>query len=279
MWFGLPETESSPSPIPIRRAWPQRSRSAASKRLRRLSARFAEIKPDLVAIGHAERRSTSRLRHRRRSRPARQGIYMEKPFCARSKRPTRLSPPAKAGMEARRGRNRNNPVLPTIEQLIGENKSAACSNRAPGQEEVRGGGLDLRVLGSHLLNLSRIFRRSNRRPARQACCKMEADHQGRVLKAPKGSAPRGERGARAATREQSGLPAFFDSIHDVGHQRGGLRPTNHRHQGIVDLRIDRDPFCGVLQRPQQPSNRRRKRAATWVPSAPAGIEAPNRSRT
>jgi predicted dehydrogenase len=118
-----------------------------------------QSKPDIVAIcpRHADQRRDMAVAA---AEAGAKGIYIEKPFCrmpeeaddiraACKKHGTRL---------AIAHRNRYHPVLPTLDRMIAEGSIGKLLEiRGRGKGDRRGGGEDLWVLGSHIMNMIQYF--------------------------------------------------------------------------------------------------------------------------
>ena len=234
---------------------------------------LTELKPDLVAIGprfvdeHHDMVIAA-------AEAGAKGIYIEKPFCrdlaeadaivaACEENGTRL---------AIAHRNRYHPVLPVIAQLV---KDGAIGRwleiRARGKEDQRGGGLDLWVLGSHLLNLCHYF------AGNPLACSATMMQDGRpvtkadVVDGAEGVGPLAGNELHARFEMESGIPVFFESIQNAGTREAGFGIQLVGTEGIIDLRADAEPLAHFL-----PGNINRPTAEprAWVPITSAGIGKP-----
>ena len=231
------------------------------------------MRPALVAIGprhidqHAEMAVAA-------AETGAKGIYIEKPFCrdlveadaivsACEKNGTRL---------AIAHRNRYHPVLPVIRKLIEDGViGTPLEIRARGKEDRRGGGLDLWVLGSHLLNLVHHF------AGEPVACSATIQKDGRpaepadVFAGDEGVGPLAGNEVHARFEMESGIPVFFDSIQNAGTREAGFGIQVVGNGGIIDLRADREPLAHLWSgNPHTPSTDPK----AWKPITSAGVDQP-----
>jgi predicted dehydrogenase len=139
-------------------------RAKASERLGSVTtyADFRQMldreKPDLVAIGprwvdqHLEM-ILACIEHRAH-------IFMEKPFCRTLEEADQIVRACEMTHTklAIAHQTRYCPIIPVVRKLIEEGKLGTLLEfRARGKEDARGGGEDLWVLGSHVLNMMTVF--------------------------------------------------------------------------------------------------------------------------
>ncbi|MCE9606422.1 MAG: Gfo/Idh/MocA family oxidoreductase [Planctomycetia bacterium] len=274
MWSALPETEL------VAIADADAAGLAAQLKLRGVEKGYAdykqalaETKPDLVAIG---------MRHVDQHREAVlaavaagvRGIYIEKPFCRTPAEADEIvaACESKNVKLAVAHRNRNHPVLPAIAKLMADGKlGRVLEIRARGKEDTRGGALDLWVLGGHALNLCAYF------AGKPVACSATVLRDGRpIVKADvgpgaEGLGPLAGNEVHARYEFESGIPVFFDSIHDAGTKQAGFGLQIIGTEGIVDMRIDQEPLASFLAgNPLRPSKEPRQ----WTTISSAGIGAP-----
>ncbi len=236
-------------------------------------AMLTELKPDVVAIGprHVDQHRDMCLAA---VESGVRGIYMEKPFCRSPAEADEIV--AACG---RRGvklaiahRNRWHPVLPVIAHAIKDGAAGRVLEiRVRGKEDARGGSLDLWVLGCHLFNLACFFAG---KPV--ACSALVLQNGAPVTKADvkagdEGIGPLAGNEVHARFEMESGIPVFFDSIHDAGVKQAGFGVQIIGTMGIIDLRTDGDPpahFCAGS--PFQPITEPR----VWTTISTAGIGKP-----
>jgi predicted dehydrogenase len=239
---------------------------------------LAQTKPDIVAIGmrHIDQHRDVVLAVAEAGGGVR-GIYMEKPLCRTPAEADEIvSACQRSNVKlALALRNRYHPVLPTIDCIIQEGRiGRVLEMRARGKEDPRGGSLDLCVLGPHLLNLICFFGGPPR------ACSATVLQDGRpiakadVHEGAEGIGPLAGNEVHARYEMQSGVPAFFDSIHDAGTKQAGFGLQIIGTQGIIDLRIDRDPLAHLLPgSPFAPA----KEPRPWIPISSAGVGKPEPS--
>ncbi len=199
------------------------------------------------------------------------GIYVEKPFCRDLVEADEIVAACEASGTklAIAHRNRYNPVLPVVKQLV---KDGAIGKwlevRLRGKEDGRGGSQDLWVLGSHLLSLANYFTGAptscsatvlqDKRPVTAADVKDGAE----------GLGPLAGNEVHARYETESGIPVFFDSIQESGSREAGFGIQLIGTEGIIDLRADRNPLAHILKgSPFHPDKDARK----WEPITTAGI--------
>ena len=234
---------------------------------------LSELKPDIVAIGprHIDQHRDMCLAA---IAAGAKGIYMEKPFCRSLAEADEIIAAAeKTGTKIAVGhRNRYQPVLPVIQGLIKDGAiGTVLELRARGKEDKRGGGLDLWVLGGHVFNLATYF---TGKPV--ACSATVLQDKKLVTKADvkdgdEGIGPLAGNEVHARFETESGIPLFFDSIHDTGTKEAGFGLQIIGNKGIIDMRMDTDPFAQILAGTNLgPTKGKRE----WTPISMAGIGKP-----
>lgn len=206
------------------------------------------------------------------------GIYMEKPFCrtpaeadeivaACSRSGTRL---------AVAHRNRWHPALDHAKTLVEDGGIGRLLEiRCRGKEDARGGGVDLWVLGTHVLNLAVHFAGpatactatmlASGKPATSADITEGGDAVGAVAG--------NELHARYETR--TGVPLFFDSIAKAGTPDVNFGLQLIGTGGLIDFRIDLPKFAHVVfGSPTLASDKPR----VWMPITSAGVDKPEPNR-
>jgi predicted dehydrogenase len=202
------------------------------------------------------------------------GIYIEKPF---------VRTPAEAdevvGLCKKHGvslaiahRNRFHPALPVLADLLDSGAlGTPLEIRARGKEDQRGGGLDLWVLGSHVLNLGVFF------GGKPLACSAAAYVEGRpagpadIHNADEGLGPIVGEELHARFEMERGIPPFFDSKKNAADRAAGFGLQVVCSGGIVDLRMDTEPLIQVLKgNPFKPV----ADARAWVPLTSAGLGKP-----
>jgi len=274
MWLGVPETEI----VAVADA-DAKGLAAGLKKLKVTKgyadyrAMLGEMQADIVAIGprHIDQHRDMCLAS---IEAGARGIYMEKPFCRTPAEADEIvAACGKKGVKlALAHRNRWNPVLPVVAQAIKDGAiGRVLELRARGKEDQRGGSLDLWVLGGHLLNLVCFF------AGKPVACSATVLQDGRpvtktdVKDGDEGVGPLAGNEVHARYEMESGIPVFFDSIHDAGTKQAGFGVQIIGTLGIIDLRIDADPLAHFVPgNPFQPV----KEPRPWTPISTAGIGRP-----
>ena len=237
-------------------------------------AMLTAVKPDLVAIGprHIDQHRDMLLAA---IHSGAKGIYIEKPFCRSPQEADEVIAAArKAGVKiAVAHRNRYHPVLPRIAQQLKDGAiGRVLEIRARGKEDARGGGLDLWVLGTHLFNIATFF------TGAPVACSAAVLQNGRpvtkadVKEGDEGIGPLAGNEVHARFEMTDGTPLFFDSIQNAGEKQAGFGLQIIGTKGILDFRIDREPFAhACLGSPFDPFA---KEPRVWQPVTTGGIGQP-----
>jgi predicted dehydrogenase len=202
------------------------------------------------------------------------GIYVEKPL---ARTPVEADEIVRLCREkgvalAIAHRNRYHPALPLASALLSSGElGKPLEIRARGKEDQRGGGLDLWVLGSHVLNLGVFF------AGRPTACSASVLQDGRpatkadIKNADEGIGPILGDEIHARFETESGMPLFFDSKKNAGDKAAGFGLQVVCTGGVIDLRMDSEPMVHVLKgSPFNPSGG----ARTWVPLTSGGLGKP-----
>ena len=276
LWLSVPETRlfavADPNEEGREKAC-DRLKISADRSFADYREMLVQTKPDIVTIGprHVDQ-------HRDMAVAAAQsgakGIYIEKPFCRDLVEADQIVGACQESNTklAIAHRNRYHPVLPLIRRLIDDGKlGKVLEIRLRGKEDRRGGGLDLWVLGSHLLNLAHYF------AGRPTACSAGIYRNGRSVIA--GDLFEGDEGVgllagnevHARFETESGLPIFFDSIQGAGSSEAGFGLQLIGTEGVIDLRVDREPLAHLRPgNPHNPASENRE----WVPISSGGIGQP-----
>lgn len=273
VWLALPETEI----VGVADA-DEKGLAVAQGRLKTkgfLDYRrmLAELKPDLVAVAprfvdehHAMAMAAIAGGVR--------GLYVEKPLCRTLVEADELvAACAKHNCKcAVAHRNRYNPTLPVLERIVREGVIGRLLEiRGRGKEDKRGGGEDLWVLGSHVLNVAVVF------TGKPVSCSATLLAKGRL--ATKADLQDGSDAvgpvagdalyARFETERH--IPIYFDSVANAGTKESGFGLQLIGTEGIIDLRLDQHPVAHLRGgSPFVPS----ANAQGWVPITTAGIGLP-----
>ena len=208
---------------------------------------LAEVRPDFVSIcpRHPDQHLAmceAAIAH------GASGIYMEKPFCrtpSEGDEIIRLAQNKGVAVSVAH-RNRYHPVVHFIKKLMEQGAMGKILEiRGRGKGDHRGGGEDLWVLGTHVLNLihflagnpesCRASIYTNGRPAQEKDVYPGNEALGAIV---------GQE-IHAEFRMQSGISAYFDSIKDddTGGIGFGLEIVGSR--ATVKILCDRDPVAFI----------------------------------
>ncbi|MCA9176718.1 MAG: Gfo/Idh/MocA family oxidoreductase [Planctomycetales bacterium] len=277
VWLSLPETElvgvADADPAGLERAKQRLKLSQGFASYREL---LKATRPEVVAV--CPRRPEQ---HHAMTMAAieagAKGIYVEKPYCRTPAEADEIT----AACE-RRGvklavahRNRYHPVLQTIDKLLEAGELGRLLEiRGRGKGDRRGGGEDLWVLGSHVLNLMHYFGGA----ARTCSARMYQD--GRLVTA-KDVRPGAEELGPLAGNElharyemEKGVVGYFDSIANDGARNFGFGLQLIGSQGVINIGCDRNPLAHFRRgNPFEPI----PAPQPWEPISTAGIgkEEPN----
>lgn len=258
----------------------EKGRAAAVKKLglkdgyADYQAMLKAVKPEIVAIGprHVDQHRDMMLAA---IEAGARGIYIEKPFCRSPQEADEvIAAAAKSGTKiAIAHRNRYHPVLPVVAQLIKDGAiGRVLEFRGRGKEDQRGGALDLWVLGSHVFNIATYFG-----GAPQACM-AELQQEGQpvtkahVREGEEGIGLLAGNGVHARFDLAGGLPLYFDSVQNAGEKNAGFGLQIIGNEGIIDFRIDSEPFAHICR--GNPFNPRLKEPRQWLPITTGGIDQP-----
>lgn len=200
------------------------------------------------------------------------GIYCEKPFVRNPAEADALIAAAeKRGTEvAVAHRNRYHPALAHIDQLIESGElGKVLELRGKGKGDRRGGGEDLWVLGSHIVNLFCYF--GGGKP--KSCSGMLLQDgklvtANNVKKGAEGLGPLAGNEVHARYLMDNGLVAYYESIANDGTSPDGYCFQIIGSKGTVTWHIDRDPIAHFTPgNPYDPANSPRK----WIPITSQGV--------
>ena len=202
------------------------------------------------------------------------GVYIEKPFCRTPAEADEIVAAAEtAGAKiAVAHRNRWHPTLAVIDQLIADEKiGQVLEIRGRGKGDKRGGGEDLWVLGSHVLNLIDYFGG----PAKSCSAVMLQGGKpvtaAVVAEGNEALGPLAGDEVHARYVLDKGLIATFDSIANDGTGGQGFGLQTVGSAGIINIRCDRNPLAQLIPgNPFQPG----EQARPWIPITAAGLDQP-----
>ena len=232
-------------------------------------AMLREAKPDIVAVcpRHADQHHDMSLAA---IKAGARGIYIEKPFLRTPAEVDSLTAASKKhGTKiAIAHRNRWHPMLAVLDKFMADgNLGKLLEIRARGKGDRRGGGEDLWVLGSHIMNLIHYFGGAPR------TCSARMFQDGKPVTAAhvkpgnEGLGPLAGNELHARYEMERGMIAYFDSIANDGTQNHGFGLHLIGNKGIIAIRADRQPFAyWVPGNPLGPTRESRP----WIPFTTAG---------
>ena len=246
VWLNFPQTHISavadPNPAGLAKA---RKRLGNPEGFTDYHELLLKHRPDIVAIcpRHPDQ-------HRDMAIAACQngakGIYMEKPFCRTIGEAIDIQKACDShGTKlAIAHRNRYHPLLPKLQKLIQDGLiGKPVEIRSRGKEDRRGGGEDLWVLGTHVLNLARQFTGKflscsatllqDGRPVTKKDCREGGEALGTLA---------GNQ-LHARYQTESGIPVYFDSIQHHGQRDAGFGFTLIGNEGQINIRCDKTPLA------------------------------------
>ena len=202
------------------------------------------------------------------------GIYLEKPMC----RTLAEADAMVAACEKHKVKlaiahqTRYSPRLPVIEELIRSGRlGRVIELRARGKEDRRGGGEDLWVLGTHVLNLAHHFGGDPKSCFGTVLAEGRPVGPGDVEPGAEGIGPLAGDEVHASYRMAKGMTATFDSVRGAGGRptRFGLRIFGS--DGIIDMATGYLPPVHFLPDSSWAPGRTGKR---WLPVTSAGVDRP-----
>ncbi len=274
VWLDLPETEivavADADPTGLAAAQKRLGTSAGHVDYR---AMLQSARPDVTAIcpRHVDEHCDMILAA---VEAGSRGIYIEKPLCRTPEEADRIIAACdKAGTKlAVAHRNRYQPVLAAIDQVLADGGIGKILEiRGRGKGDKRGGGEDLWVLGSHVLNLTAYFGG----PPTSVTAVMKQD--GKLVT--KADVKEGNEGVGPlaaneihARFELPKIPvAYFDSLANDGTNSNGFGLQIVGSEGTIDIKCDRNPFAHLIPgNPFQPAAEGRQ----WIPISTAGVGKP-----
>ncbi len=270
VWMNLPGTEI----VAVADA-NQAGLASAKKRLKTTKgfidyhAMLKETRPDIVAVcpRHADQHHDMSLAA---IEAGTKGIYIEKPFVRTPAEVDSLAAACKkyGAKIAIAHRNRWHPMLAVIDQFIKDGQLGKILEiRGRGKGDRRGGGEDLWVLGSHVLNLIHYFGGAPRNCSARMFQDGKPVTSANVRKGNEGLGPLAGNELHARYEMERGMIAYFDSIANDGTQNHGFGLQIIGNKGILAIRNDRQPFAyWVPGNPLGPTRESRP----WIPFTTAG---------
>jgi len=231
-----------------------------------------EAKPDVVSIG-----PRWLDQHRDLVLDAvRRGIhvYMEKPFCRNLAEADEIVAACKKHNVklAIAHQTRYSPKLQVVRDLIFDNQlGQILEMRGRGKEDRRGGGEDLWVLGSHIMNLIHTFGGEPRWCYASVLSNGKPITKDDVYDGNEGIGPLAGDSVRAMYGMDDGVTAYFSSYRNAnaGGRRFGLQILGSK--GIVEILTGYLPQVYFLPDPSWSPGRTGKK---WLPVSSAGVGKP-----
>ncbi len=204
-----------------------------------------ETRPDFVAVcpRHADQHHEmilAAIKH------GAKGVYVEKPFVRSPAEADEVIAAAKKANTkiAVAHRNRYHPGLKAISEMIDQDPFGKLLEiRGRGKGDRRGGGEDLWVLGSHVLNLMAYF------GGKVSTCSANVLKDGKrvtaadVYDGAEGLGPLAGNEVHARYLFESGISGTFDSMAEDGTSGAGFGLQLVGSGGIVNIQCDRDPLA------------------------------------
>ena len=234
---------------------------------------LAEVKPDLVAVcprwldQHHDMVLAA-------AAAGVKGIYCEKPLCRTLAEADAMAAACERGKikVAISHQTRYSPRLGVVRELLKAGRIGRIVElRARGKEDRRGGGEDLWVLGTHVLDLVHAL------GGEPQACFATVHQDGRPIRKAdvkpgnEGIGPLAGDEVHATYRLSGGAVAHFDSVRNTGGSptRFGLRILGSK--GVIDLYTGYLPEVSLLEDSSWSPGRTSK---PWVPVTSAGVGKP-----
>ena len=202
------------------------------------------------------------------------GIYLEKPMARTlAEAEQMITACEKNNVKlAIAHQSRYSPKLPVIEELLQAGEIGDILEfRVRGKEDHRGGGEDLWVLGTHVLNLVHVL------GGEPAWCFGQVYQDGQPVTAEdvydgnEGIGPLAGDEVHATYRLKNGQTAFFDSIRNMGSRPSRFGVTIYGSEGVLELHMGYLPHVNLLRDPSWTPGRTGKQ---WIPVSSEGIGKP-----
>ena len=202
------------------------------------------------------------------------GIYMEKPLCRTLAEADEMVAACekhhvKAGISHQ---TRYSPKVPIIADLIRSGRiGKVLEFRARGKEDRRGGGEDLWVLGTHVLNLVHVLGGQPKwcfATVRQGGRPVEAKD---VKEGAEGIGPLAGDEVHAVYRLATGPMAYFDSVRNAAGRPSRYCLWIHGSKGVIEMGHGPLPPVYLLADPSWSPGRT---ARKWVPVSSQGVGKP-----
>jgi predicted dehydrogenase len=202
------------------------------------------------------------------------GIYLEKPMCRTLAEADEMIAACKKNKVklAIAHQTRYSPKLPIITEMIRSGKiGQALEFRARGKEDQRGGGEDLWVLGTHVLNLVHHL------GGEPKWCFGSVCQEGRPIRSEdakpgnEGIGPLAGDNVHAIYGLASGATAYFDSVRNAGGNPGRFGLRIFGSKGVIEMETGYLPAVYFLPDSSWSSGRT---GAKWTPVSSTGVGQP-----
>jgi len=199
-------------------------------------------------------------------------IYMEKPFCRTLEEADQIVTACEKHKVklAIAHQTRYSPKLGVIRDLIEDGKiGRVLEIRGRGKEDARGGGEDLWVLGSHVMNLMNHFAGDPR------WCFAQVEENGKpitkqdVKEGNEGIGPLAGDMVRAMYGFDDGITGYFNSVRNTAGGRFGIQIFGSK--GIIEVLTGSLPAAHLLDDPNWSPGRSGKQ---WLNISSAGLDEP-----
>jgi predicted dehydrogenase len=257
----------------------EKGRADAANRLK-VDSTFADYremldktKPDIVAI--CPRWPNQHLQMVLAAAERGMHIYMEKPFCRTLEEADQIVTACQKHKIklAIAHQTRYSPRLGVVRELIEDGKIGEILEiRGRGKEDARGGGEDLWVLGSHVLNLMNYF------AGEPQWCFAQIEEAGKpvgkaqVKQGNEGLGPLAGDMVRAMYGFNDGITGYFNSVRNAAGGRFGIQIFGSK--GVIELLTGFLPEAHLLEDPNWSPGRSGQQ---WLTISSAGLGEPEPS--
>jgi predicted dehydrogenase len=236
-------------------------------------AMLQTVSPDLVAVcpRHVDQHCEMILAA---IKAGAKGIYVEKPFVRTPREVDQVLAACQQhhAKVAVAHRNRYHPVLQIVADRMRDGTiGRVLEIRGRGKGDRRGGGEDLWVLGSHVLNMITFLAGTPR------SCSAVMLQDGRPVTAQdvdegaEGLGPLAGDELHARFVMNDGIVAYFDSIANDGTANHGFGLQIIGSEGRIAIRADGDPLAYLIrENPFQPQTK----PSPWLPITTGGVNVP-----
>jgi len=232
-----------------------------------------EVKPDLVGVCPRWLDQHRDMVVAAAERGAR-GIYLEKPMCRTLAEADEMVAACEKNKVklAIAHQTRYSPKLSVVRELIRSGRiGQVVEFRCRGKEDSRGGGEDLWVLGTHVLNLAHHFGGEPKWCFGTVCQEGRPIRREDVKPGNEGIGPLAGDSVHAMYGLAGGATAYFDSVRNAGGDptRFGLRIFGSK--GIIEMETAYLPAVHLLADPSWSPGRT---GAKWLAVSSAGVDQP-----